>query len=255
MGHRPERQYSKAELYHEAAAALVPGYEFMQSEATKLLGFEKHATFTVMDLGAGSGRLLGRVLTEYPHSLGIWVDRSDDSYRIARRFLGGFGERVEFVHEELENIWSHGMPDTVDAILSMSAIHHLDGTLKQKVFNECNAHLTERGVFINIDEVRDQDVKSHMINIRYWKDHVKAMSLSLPGTAVEEYYRRYCEYNRSSETRDSAEARWEQGVADWILHRQLETVSTLVARLNTAGFRIVHVPIVYYMWACMYARK
>jgi ubiquinone/menaquinone biosynthesis C-methylase UbiE len=255
MEHRPVRQYSKAELYHHAAPALVPGYDLLQSEAITLLGFKQKDAFTVVDLGAGSGRLLGRTLSEYPNARGIWVDRSDDSYRIARDFLCAFGERVEFVCEEMDSMWSPQMPETVDAIISMSAIHHLEGRLKQKVFGECCGHLSERGVFINIDEVRDQDVKVHMINIRHWADHVKAMALSFPGTAVEEYHRRYCDRDRPGEAERSPEAQWEQCVGEWVLHRKLETVSRLVARLKEAGFAVVHVPVVYHMWACIYARK
>lgn len=220
-----------------------------------MLGFEKEEAFTVIDLGAGGGRLLRRVLERYPRALGVWMDRSDEASGIARDFLGDISERVTFIDMELKDVWSPRMPETVDAIVSMSAIHHLDREGKQKIFRECYEHLSGRGVFINIDEIRDQDIDCHMRNIRYWADHVERMARSRPGTLIEEYYRRYCEKDDSDKAEQMVKGQWEKSVGKWVLHRKLETVPQLLKWLKAAGFTVVQTPVVYYMWACIYARK
>ena len=59
-----ERFFNMAETYDKMAQELVPQYDFLQDEALKLLNIHPHKESVVIDLGAGSGIFLGKILTK-----------------------------------------------------------------------------------------------------------------------------------------------------------------------------------------------
>ncbi|MCC6949664.1 MAG: peptide chain release factor N(5)-glutamine methyltransferase [Bradyrhizobiaceae bacterium] len=60
---------------------------------------ERDAPLRVLDLGIGSGAILGAILSERPHATGVGVDRSLGALKIARANLDaiGVGERAQLV--------------------------------------------------------------------------------------------------------------------------------------------------------------
>jgi release factor glutamine methyltransferase len=80
--------------------ALVPRPETETLiEAALLARPERGARLHVLDLGVGSGVLLGALLLERPSASGVAVDRSFDALRTARANLGSLGvaDRAQFV--------------------------------------------------------------------------------------------------------------------------------------------------------------
>lgn len=57
-----ERFFTMAEAYDKMCQLLVPRYDFLQDEVLKILSFERDEEFTVIDLGAGSGIFLEKIL-------------------------------------------------------------------------------------------------------------------------------------------------------------------------------------------------
>ena len=88
----------------------------------------------VVDLGGGSGRLLERVLERFANAQAVLVDQSAAFLAIAERRLARFGERVTLIEKRLQDDWRAELPATPDALVSMSAIHHLEPAEKQALY-------------------------------------------------------------------------------------------------------------------------
>lgn len=89
-----ERFFTMAETYDRMAQILVPMYDMLQNEIFNIVPFDKSQTITVVDLGAGSGILLEKILSLYPNSIGYWVDFSDAFLGVAENRLRKFNNRI-----------------------------------------------------------------------------------------------------------------------------------------------------------------
>lgn len=126
----------------------------------------------VIDLGGGSGRLAERILDRFPFaSVGV-VDQSDAFLTLARERLSRFGERAFFQQARLQSDWSRELPAAPRAIVSMSAIHHLDAGEKQTLYRQCAECLAPGGVLMNGDEVRPESDKDYLAECRRWAEHM-----------------------------------------------------------------------------------
>jgi SAM-dependent methyltransferase len=126
------------------------------------------AAAMLVDLGAGSGRLVERVLVQFPNSRAVLVDQSEPFLAIAERRLHRFGERATLVQHRLQENWAADLPEAPQAIVSMSAIHHLDASEKQALFARCHDLLSSGGVFINGDEYRPESDADYLATLQWW---------------------------------------------------------------------------------------
>ena len=146
--------------YHEVAAIIHPRYQELQDGILAQLPASATASFTVLDEGGGSRRLLERILKRYPHAYGINLDQSAAILALAERRLHPFGARIHYRRARLQENWETRLPIRPDSIVSVSAIHHLDRAEKEACCQRWFATFEPRGIFINRDEVRptsDQD--------------------------------------------------------------------------------------------------
>jgi len=157
-----------AEAFDQAAQFIHPLYLTVQEQVIHQLPFEKEASFLVIDLGAGSGRLVERVLAQFPKSRAVLVDQSEPFLAIAERRLHRFGERALIVQRRLQEDWPAELAEAPQAIVSMSAIHHLDASEKQSLFARCHDALTADGVFINGDEYRPESDADYLATLQWW---------------------------------------------------------------------------------------
>jgi tRNA (cmo5U34)-methyltransferase len=157
-----------AEAFDAAAEFIHPLYLTIQNKILELLPFEVDAPFLIVDLGAGSGRLIERVLDEFSSSRAVLVDQSGPFLALAERRLQRFGDRAQFVQKRLQDDWAVDMPAKPQAIVSMSAIHHLDSAEKQSLFARCHAALLPAGLFINGDEVRPERDADYLTALQWW---------------------------------------------------------------------------------------
>ncbi len=77
---------------------------------------DKNAALKVIDFGTGTGCLLLTILAEYPNSLGIGVDLSENTLNIAKNNAGklGLAKRGDFIL----NNWAGGIDGKFDLIIS-----------------------------------------------------------------------------------------------------------------------------------------
>jgi len=151
-----KRFFTMAETYDNMAQLLVPQYDFLQDEAIKILPFKTSEPITIVDLGAGSGILLEKLLIKYPNAHCFYIDFSDDFIKMAQKRLSKYLQRVDFLKMSIETEWESELNVNPDVIVSMSAIHHLETPDKKKLYQRCFNILSKSGWFINIDEMSTQ---------------------------------------------------------------------------------------------------
>ena len=180
--------------YDEAAVHIHPHYREVQDQ---LLGMLRNLgpEFTVLDVGGGSGRLIERVLGEFPAAQGMILDQSESFLEIARNRLRPFGSRATYLTSRLQDDWTTRVGEP-NAIVSMSAIHHLDADEKQACYQRCFAALVPGGVFLNGDEVRDEDDGRYRRECEAWVTHMhQIMSRGLVPEPMHEALHKWEERN------------------------------------------------------------
>ena len=65
-----------------------------------------------------------------------------------------------------------GLPKAPQAIVSMSAIHHLDPGVKRFLYQRCAECLAPGGVLMNGDEVRPESDDRYLAECRRWAEHM-----------------------------------------------------------------------------------
>ena len=139
------------------------------------LPFGQEHAFTVVDAGGGSGRLMERILTSYPAARGWVIDQSEAFLGIAQNRLARFGQRCKLRQMRLQDDWTAAVKEPVHAIVSMSAIHHLDAGEKRACYCRVFRTLTQGGIFINGDEVRPCDDAAYLSQLRGWANHMRQL--------------------------------------------------------------------------------
>jgi tRNA (cmo5U34)-methyltransferase len=187
-----DRFFKMASSYDAMAPYLVPCYEWFQDRMLDLMFQEGGAGAFVVDLGAGSGRFLDRLLGRYPGARAAWVDYSADFLAVARKRLSGYGDRVRFIQARLEENWEDRLEAAPDALCSMSAIHHLASPEKRRLYERCHRRLKPGGWLLNCDEMRADDPAAYLNTLRYWARFVDRTAPTVPAEH-REACRAWCE--------------------------------------------------------------
>jgi tRNA (cmo5U34)-methyltransferase len=245
-----QRFTQMAEDYDQMAPLLVPMYGFLQDEMIRQAEIASLSAPRVVDLGAGSGRLLEKVLTANPYALCYWVDSSESFRSVAQRRLARFGERVNYVLSAIESDWMSQVEPPVQAIFSMSAIHHLESGEKRAAYATCFDLLAPGGWFINADEMRSLDREAYRASLHFWAAHVDAAAAGAPAS-LGEFVRRWQHHfdnwkRRNIEGFDLPKTKGDD------LH---EPFTDQVQWLREIGFVHVDVFVKYHLWCMVGGRK
>lgn len=161
--------------YDAVAEHIHPYYIEIQDVILDALPFDCGDAFTLVDAGGGSGRLIERVLDRFPRARGLIVDQSEAFLAIAERRLRRFGSRAVCHCMRLQNDWPAVVDGDIQAIISMSAIHHLDAKEKREFYHRAGDSLSGGGIFINGDEVRPAHDSAYLSQLRVWADHMRRL--------------------------------------------------------------------------------
>ncbi len=164
-----------ARSYDRYGPLIVPHYDEMQAVLLEYLSAGKRPPRLVVDLGAGTGILLEKVCQSFPATHAVWVDRSTAMRAVAEERLAPYRGRVQFMAAALQDLWDEKLPEAPDAILSMSAIHHLDGGEKELLYRRCYSVLGPGGCFWTADEVRAEDEAAYLHTMREWDAYVTGL--------------------------------------------------------------------------------
>ena len=182
-----DRFFTMAECYDKMVSRLLPRYDWLQNELIDLVFADGAEDKLIVDLGAGSGIFLAKILTRYSSARCCWVDYSDDFLAVAKRRLSEHGDRVRLILCPLAERWEAQLPEAPDAICSMSAIHHLDSDGKKELYARCNAVLAPGGWFFNLDEMSTLYGDAYMNTLHYWVRHVDRAGRDVPADLRSAY--------------------------------------------------------------------
>jgi tRNA (cmo5U34)-methyltransferase len=236
---------SQAAVDYDAAAPIIhPQYVTVQDELLAALPFAAEDAFRLVDVGGGSGRLVERVLEQFPNATAMVMDQSEPFLGVAQQRLARFGSRAAFIKHRLQDEWTAAV-GPVDAVVSTSAIHHLEPAEKQQLFAKIFASLPGDGVFVNGDEHRPAGDAEYLALLEQWGRH---MASSLAAGAIPESFGTVID---AWTKRNNAEFGSPRSSGDDCL----ETIETQVGYLRAAGFNPVDVPWRHELWAVFVARK
>lgn len=165
-------ELDNARGYDQAAEYVHPYYREIQDEILDRLAAGSDQTGWIVDLGGGSGRLAERLLARWPHAKVCVVDQSQPFLTLAAERLERFGDRAVCLPVRLQDDWSCQLPESPQAIVSMSAIHHLDASEKQALYAQAAHCLAPGGVLLNGDEVRPPRDEDYLAECRRWSEHM-----------------------------------------------------------------------------------
>jgi tRNA (cmo5U34)-methyltransferase len=160
--------------YDQAAPAIHPHYHEMQDQILAALPFAQDERFSMVDLGGGSGRFLGRCLQQFSQARGFLIDQSAAFLALAQQRLAPFGQRASLVSAKLQSDWATELSEPPRAIVSMSAIHHLGPAEKCDLYGRCRATLADDGVFLTGDEFRPADDDTYLQLLTRWARHMQS---------------------------------------------------------------------------------
>jgi len=126
------------------------------SQIIDLLAVEDQSALNFLDLGSGDGPLAGLILERFPRSTARLVDFSIPMIDLGHRKLAQFAKRYKYVEWDLNlGHWPTQLEGPFDAVVSSSALHHLEDTRKQWLFYQIFNQLVPGGWFANFDFLRD----------------------------------------------------------------------------------------------------
>ncbi len=146
---------SSALEYDKHRRQFIPCFDDFYGTVLKLIPYEENDTFTVLDLGAGTGLLSQMILNIFPKANIVLMDFAQDMMKQAmNRFLADKKYDKSNITYSLKDyskdeITLKGNP--YDLIVSALSIHHLTSIEKQKLFSKIYHALNPEGLFINAD--------------------------------------------------------------------------------------------------------
>lgn len=230
--------------YDVAAPVIHPRYEAVQDAVMESIAgvLDRVERPHVIDLGGGSGRLAERILGRWPTARVTLVEPSKAFGRLADERLARFGGRYQRLTRGAQDRWVDAV-EPADAVVSTSALHHLDADDKNQAFAACRAALRPGGVLVNGDEYRPPSDTAYRAMLEAWGDHMTSAVASgeIPATFGEIIDRwrdrNLLGFGGPRETGDDCH----------------ETTEEQVARLYGAGFGQVRIAWRDRLWAVLEA--
>lgn len=154
----PER----AAAYDSSMDLMHPNRHPMAEVVGDVLDAQNQAPRTILDLGTGTGFLLSRLLTRFPHARAIAVDGAAVMLDVARERLAPFADRVDFRVGDFRRLETDAgigtlAPGSIDAVVSCFALHHLSRDEKQHLARSVRGLLSPCGWFLDADIVLCED--------------------------------------------------------------------------------------------------
>ncbi|TWT85493.1 Methyltransferase domain protein [Posidoniimonas polymericola] len=235
-------QSDAARDYDAAAPVIHPLYLEQHAALVDALPFDPLKEFRLLDLGGGSGRLAERVLDRFRYATVIVLDQSQPFVGLAHERLRRFGSRARTVCRPMQEAWGADLSPAgarLDAVVSTSAIHHLESAEKLELFRMIRAALRPGGVFLNGDEHRPESDAEYRALLEEWGRHMEEAHASgeIPesfGPIIEKWRTRNLEeFGGPRSSGDDCH----------------ETVEGQAALLSEAGFASIEVPWHERLWA------
>jgi tRNA (cmo5U34)-methyltransferase len=137
----------------------------------------------ILDLGTGTGNLLGKLMTGGVAASAVGVDGSVHMLEIARRRFRD-APAASFLERDFGSRgWMKGL-GTFDAVVSTGAIHHLDGKGKRNLFRELRSLLRAGGAFVCGDPLKGASPRLDRMYEDAWVDLIRRNTARLSGRSL-----------------------------------------------------------------------
>lgn len=231
---------------YDAGAAIVhPYYVEVQDAILAELEAAGAGDGLIVDLGGGSGRLVERILDRWPETRACLIDQSQAFLDLAARRNERFGGRLTLHCRRLQDDWRDVLTEPAAAIVSMSAIHHLDPDEKRECYRRCLEVLRPGGVLLNGDEVRAEDSTEYRRDLERWAAHMQnlidrqAVTPAMAGALRGWQQRNVTHFNEPRVSGDDCH----------------ETAGAQLGYLGAAGFAETYVAWRNELWAVLCGRR
>jgi tRNA (cmo5U34)-methyltransferase len=135
----------------------------------------------ILELCCGEGLLAEMLLAAYPGIHYRGLDGSLLMLEAANKRLSRFNDRIRLESFELADHSWRKPEQFPAAVVSMLAIHHLDGIEKKVLFQDVYTMLAQGGTFIVADMVQPATTSSCLVAAEAWDEVVRQRSLQLDG--------------------------------------------------------------------------
>ncbi len=136
------------ETYLAEMLADIPGYEELQ-DGVAAATTETEAQ-RVLELGVGTGETCARVWPKHPDAHWVGIDASEAMLARARERFPAADLRLQRLEDELP-------AGPFDLVVSVLAVHHLDGAAKRDLFSRVSQVVRPGGLFVLGDVVVPAD--------------------------------------------------------------------------------------------------
>jgi tRNA (cmo5U34)-methyltransferase len=162
------------ERYDQNRHLLIPCFEEFYRSVTELVPFKADQSFSVLDLGAGTGLLSKFVSERYPQACFTLMDISREMLEKARVRFAGQPDRFSFIVQD----YSSDLNGSFDLVISALSVHHLEDRMKATLFRNIYRILGNRGMFINADQVKGETEAIDLVYREVWLRQVLESGIS-----------------------------------------------------------------------------
>lgn len=158
------------EYYDEWVKIALPCYDEIFSIAKELIPFATDARIEVLDLGAGTGLFSMHVLQKYPNAAFVLYDVAPKMLDIARERFRESPSQFQYIVDDYRYFQSS---KRFDIVVSSLSIHHLTDSEKKALFKRAYTALSNKGMFINVDQIRGPTPSLQELYWTKWLEKVR----------------------------------------------------------------------------------
>lgn len=155
---------NSADYYDNWVRKALPCFNDVFSISTEIIPFPKESKIRVLDLGAGTGLFSKFIFEKYSNAKFVLYDVAEKMLEVAKGRFKDDLSQFEFVIDDYKNLKTKNIGN-FDLVISSLSIHHLENIGKKKLFEDSFEILNEKGIFLNIDQVKGE---TEYIQKLYW---------------------------------------------------------------------------------------
>lgn len=214
----------EAQAFDTIIQQIIPYYNQMIEAMIACIPFEKEATFSIIDLGCGTGTVAKAVQETYPNAQITCLDMSEKMLTLANEKLNHQAHCVQASFDTFT------FDTTYDVVLSSLALHHLEDEQAHRTFyRQIYKALTDNGVFINADVIKATNETTQAVFMEKW---ITFMNQKISVKEIEE--------------------RW---LKSHFEEDRPVTLMSELATLSNVGFQTIDVIYKYYNYAVYLGQK
>jgi len=163
-----------ADKYDRQRRMVIPCFNDFYQTTIDLIPFSSSSSFSLLDLGAGTGLLTASIISVFPKAAATLMDLSEKMLEKAQERFSS-NKKINFLVCD----YSHSpLPDEYHVIVSAMSIHHLSDDEKKSLYQRVFDSLKRDGIFINADLVKGETDKTEQIYNDMWMNWIQEAGLS-----------------------------------------------------------------------------